>query len=84
MRAGKAQLSLAFWTAGRRRVESLRAAPPHGGGTEGFGSENTSGYSNPVLDAELARAATEMSPSARADLLRSAMRRAMTDSPLIC
>ncbi|MBL8115311.1 MAG: hypothetical protein JNK60_20685, partial [Acidobacteria bacterium] len=84
MRAGRAALSLAFWTAGTGDASSLFEPLLHtAGGPEGFGSENTSGYSNPELDAELARAATEMSPSARAELLRSAMRRAMTDLPLI-
>jgi len=84
MKAGEAPLVMASWTTSSGDASSLLEPVLHSPrGPSGFGVENTSGYSNPVVDAAIAQASQEMDYSARSRLLQSAMRQAMQDLPLI-
>lgn len=84
MRDAEAQLALATWTTATGDASALFEPLLHSsGGPEGFGSENTTGWSDPETDRWIREAASESVPSARADLLRAVMRRALVELPLV-
>jgi peptide/nickel transport system substrate-binding protein len=84
MRAGEAPLALASWTTGSGDSSSVLDPLLHSaGGREGLGSENTTGYADAELDAQLRAAGQQMDVFARKDLMASVMRRALTDLPYI-
>lgn len=84
MRAGEAELALESWTTATGDASGLFEPLLHAaGGDQGAGSENTTGFADPEVDALLARAASETNPKSRADLLQAVMRRSLAELPLI-
>jgi peptide/nickel transport system substrate-binding protein len=84
MSAGQAPLALASWTMGTGDTSSLFEPVLHSpGGPEGLGLENTTGYADPEMDAQIVTAAREMDPAKRLGLLTGLMRKALDDLPLI-
>ncbi|KAA0256631.1 hypothetical protein FBQ97_07835 [Acidobacteria bacterium ACD] len=84
MRDAEAPLVLATWTTATGDASGLFEPLLHSsGGPEGFGSENTTGWSDPEADRWIREAASETDPAARADLLRAVMRRALRELPLV-
>lgn len=84
MAGGRAPLALASWTYSTGDVSGLLEPVLHGrGGPEGFGSESTTGYADPEVDAAIELAARTMEPSVRAQLLTRVARKAVEDLPLV-
>lgn len=84
MQAGETELALASWTTATGDASGLFEPLLHSAGAgAGAGSENTTGFADPEVDALLERAASEMSPGSRAVLLQAVMRRALAELPLI-
>lgn len=84
MVTGQAPLALLSWTTETGDASTLFEPCLHTRrGASGLGSDNTTGYANPAVDAAIERAASEMRPESRLGELREIMRLALDDRPLI-